>query len=239
MRYLRSKKLVLEEERMHPFDLNKLPIEAEEGIEEVLDITRGTKTEQPKLLYDRGQSSKTENENVKKVVNITKARLKTQLEKIKAKTHDGSIDSQMLQRWQKKVNAYNSNNPEQQTTLSGALSSLYSESELIAIALQSKDRFPQEGTPRRRILDETLQSWANSSPPVSATDAFLQIGLQPIEPDVLSPQYTALLHYLDILNEGKEKKDKVLPKMALKKARELTTSEAKRKLHAPADTNPP
>ena len=89
MRYLRSKKLVLEEERMHPFDLNILPIEAEEGIEEVLDITRGTKTEQPKLLYDRGQSSKTENEKVKKVVNITKARLKTQLEKIKAKTHDG------------------------------------------------------------------------------------------------------------------------------------------------------
>ena len=84
-----------------------------------------------------------------------------------------------------------------------------------------------------------MQSWANSSPPVSATDAFLQIGLQPIEPDVLSPQYSALLHYLDILNEGKEKKDKVIPKMVLEEARELTTSESKGKLHAPADTNPP
>ena len=177
MRYLRSKKLVLEEERMHPFDLNKLPIEASGKINEFLK----------KLQQNVGQSSTTENEFLKMLTSLRN--LHVDISKV-------LVDRAKLRRWNSLVDSYNNNNPEHQIILIDALSSMYEENELIAIALQSTERLPRKGTPRKRILDEILQSWADSS--VSKDGAIKKLDLRQHSEDepIYARKYAALMHYL-------------------------------------------
>ena len=188
MRYLRSKKLVLEEERMHPFDLNQLPIEASEKVNEFLE----------KLRQTLGQSSTTENEFLEMLTN---------LRDLHVDISEELMDSAMLRRWNALVDFYNNNNSEHQITLIDALSSMYEENELIAIALQSTERLPRKGTPRRRILDEILQSWADSSPRVSELKAIEKLGLnlQNDNSQIYARKYATLMHYLDKIGGDKRR----------------------------------
>ena len=188
MRYLRSKKLVLEEERMHPFDLNELPIEASEKINEFLK----------KLQQNVGQSSTTENEFLKMLTSLRN--LHVDISKV-------LVDRAKLRRWNSLVDSYNNNNPEHQIILIDALSSMYEENELIAIALQSKDRYPADGTLRKLLMDEILQSWADSSPRVSELKAIEKLGLnlQNDNSQIYARKYAALMHYLDKIGGDKRR----------------------------------